>query len=190
MIYKFDLTADDYTAASLSSNTTRRVVRAYLPYALVLALAFWILLRHGVAASLVTSTAGAGVLFAGVLAYHGLTWRTSFGSAVRRYHEGPVRAILGLHTLELTDAGLNSSGPLHRTFRAWPSITAAAVSRSHVFFHTLFGIVYVLPLRAVEDVEGLLTTLKGKYGVSVLGGSGCFPSAGNVQLPRKPSSRA
>lgn len=171
MIYKFDLVADDYIAASLSSNKTRSVVRAYVPYALALALIFWILLRHAVEASFLASTVFAAVLFLGVLAYYGLTWQKSFTRVLKRYHEGPRHAILGAHTLELTDAGLNSSGPLHRSFRAWSAITDAVVSRSHIFFHTLFGVVYVLPLRAVDDVRSLLASLENKYGVNVTGSS-------------------
>ena len=169
MVYKFELVADDYIAASLSSNTTTAVIRAYLPYALLLALLFWILLRHAVAASFLLATVSAAALLMTMLAYYCLTWPKTFANALKRYHEGPRRSILGPHTLELTDAGLNSSGPLHRSFRAWPSITGAVVSRSHIFFHTLFGIVYVLPLRAVGDSATLLATLRSKYGISVTG---------------------
>jgi hypothetical protein len=169
MVYEFALTADDYIAASLSSNTTRNVLRGYVPYALALVLVFWIVLRHGVAASFLALTAFAGVLFVGTLVYYGLTWQKKFIDVLARYHDGPQKSILGPHTLELTDVGLFSSGPLHRSFRAWSSVTAAVVSPSHIFFHTLFGIVYVLPLRAVEDVGSLVSTLKGTYGVSVTG---------------------
>jgi hypothetical protein len=166
MIYKFDLIADDYAAASLSCTSTRSVVRSYVPYALVLALAFWILLRHGAEASSFASFAAAMALFLGMLAYYALTWQKTFARALVRYHEGPRSSILGPHTLELTENGLDSSGPLHRSFRAWASVTGAVVSPSHVFFPTLFGLVYVLPRRAIDDFARLIASLE-EYGVHV-----------------------
>ena len=168
MIYEFDLQADDYKAASLASMRTGRIVRAYVPYGLSVALVFWILLRVAVGAEEIAATAAAVILFLGFLGYYGLTWRSRFDRAFTRHYEGARGSILGPHTLELTDAGLNSSGPLHRSFRAWPSITRAVASRSHIFFHTLFGVVYVLPLRAVDKPGDLLATLQSRHAVQVV----------------------
>ena len=114
MKYNFDLKADDYIAASLSSNTTGRVIRSYLPNALLLTLAFWTLLRDAVSAPLLQATLMATALLLGILGYYAVTWRKRFENVLRQYHEGPRRSILGPHTLELTAAGLNSSGPLHQ----------------------------------------------------------------------------
>jgi hypothetical protein len=158
MVYKFDLTADDYIEASLAGHQTRAVLRAYALRALLPAVAVWIVGHDVEGVPILLSTAFAAVLFLGILAYYGLTWRKNFAASLARHYE-TRRSILGPHTLELTDAGLESSGPLHRSFRAWPSVTGAIASRSHVFIHTLFGIVYVLPLRAVEDSASLFVAL-------------------------------
>ena len=168
MIYTFDLMADDYIAMSLSSNKTSSVVRAYVPYAVLPALVLWILAHDVAAVPFLLSSVLATVLFLGILTYYGLSWKKNFANTLARYHEDPKRRlILGPHTLELTDAGLNSSGPLHRSFRAWSSITDVVAVQSHVLFHTSFGVVYVLPLRAVDDPTSLFAALKGKYGLTV-----------------------
>jgi hypothetical protein len=165
--FNFELMADDYIAASSSSNTTGRVIHSYLPYALLLTLVFWILLRDAVSVPFLQATLTATALLLGMFAYHAVTWRKRFEHMLRRYYGGPRRSILGPHTLELTAAGLNSKGPLHRSFRAWAAITGAVVTHSHVFFQTLFGIVYVLPLRAVDNAGALIVSLTGEYGVTV-----------------------
>jgi hypothetical protein len=162
MLYQFDMTSDDYVEMSLSATSTKSVVQGYKLHALVPALVLWIVVHDVAGISAVVSAALAVALFGGILAYHALTWRKTFGAKLREHHEGPVRAILGPHTLELTDEGLHSVGPMHRTFRAWPCITTVVTWRSYIFFHTLFGVVYVLPTRAVEDSGSLFSELKAR----------------------------
>lgn len=102
MLYKFDLTADDYIVMNLSSNNTNSVVRARVPYSLLLALAFWILLHDLSDAPTLPSTVAAIALFLGMLAYHGLTWRKNFANTLARYYEDSKRRqILGPHTPRL-----------------------------------------------------------------------------------------
>src|SRR5689334_1489243 len=123
MVYKFDLTADDYIETSLASNRRRAVLRAGELYALLAALAVWILVREVEGGSLLFATAFAAALFVGTLAYFAVTLRKNFASAVTQHYESR-RSILGPHTLELTDLGLESSGPLHRSL-------ALDITRSH-----------------------------------------------------------
>jgi hypothetical protein len=125
------------------------------------------LLRDAVSMPFLQATLMGTALLLGMFAYHAVTWRKRFENMLSLYYEGPRRSILGPHTLELTAAGLNSSSPLHQSFRAWPAITGAVVSNSHVFFQTLFGIVYVLPLRAVDNADALIVSLTSEYGVTV-----------------------
>src|SRR5262249_11227187 len=103
------------------------------------------------------------VMFALFLGYMLFMWRSTFTKRLALDYQAPERrAILGPHTLELADDGLHSPRPLHRAFRAWPSIAQALFTRSHCVLLTTFSILYVLPLRAVPDREALLAFLREK----------------------------
>lgn len=161
MIYEFDLQAPDYVAAGVGATTTSRIVRGYIPYALIAGLLAWIVAYAVNGQSARTAALAGVVVFTLFLGYLLFMWRSTFTKYLTKHYESPgKRVILGPHTLELADDGLHSQGPLHRSFRAWPSITQAVFTRSHCVFQTAFGIIYVLPLRAVPDRGALMAVLR------------------------------
>ena len=161
MIYQFDLQVADYVAAGVGATTMSRIVRGYAPYALIAGLIAWIVAYAVNGQSARTATVVGLVVFALVLFYLLFMWRSTFTKHLTRHYQSPAkRVILGSHTLELADDGLHSQGSLHRSFRAWPSITQAVFTGSHCIFQTAFSIIYVLPLRAVPDRDALITLLR------------------------------
>jgi len=167
MVYEFDLQVSDYIAGSLAATTNARLLRGYVPYALIAALVAWIVAYVVFGESTGIASIVGVVVFGLLLSYLLFIWRSTFTKTLTRYYDTPAkRAVLGPHTLELAEDGLHSQGPLHRSFRAWPAITQAVVTSSHCFFHTAFGLVYVLPMRAVPDRDALMAKLSGK-GIAV-----------------------
>src|SRR5262245_25006144 len=123
MIYEFDLQVADYVAAGVAATTTSRVVRGYIPYALIVGLIAWIVV-YAISGQSAGTASVAGVVVGGLLlGYFVFMWRSTFTKVLTKHYETPgKRIILGPHTLELADDGLHSQGPLHRSFRAWGSI--------------------------------------------------------------------
>jgi hypothetical protein len=161
MIYQFDLQGPDYVAAGVAATTTSRVVRGYIPYALITGLLAWIVVYAISGQNARTASIAGLVVFGLLLAYLVFMWRSTFTKVLTKHYQAPgKRMILGPHTLELADDGLHSHGPLHRSFRAWGSITQAVFTRSHCVFQTAFSILYVLPLRAVPDRDALIALLR------------------------------
>jgi hypothetical protein len=161
--YNFDLTADDYNRPTLDGYSWKPVVRYFLPHALCACLATYLMVRHWLVASVPAAITIAALVFSITLAAFAMNWRKAFLTTVKRYYDDPDRkAILGPHTLSITEAGLESVGPLHKSFRDWRSVTQVAFTKTQVLFYTAFGIVYVLPLRAVADAEALESFLKRK----------------------------
>lgn len=168
MKYEFELTMHDYMDMTMASLNSKEVVRSYVPHVLSGALITWIVAKHTFGASMLVASMIGLAVFAAGLVHHSMNWRRNYLNALSRHYDAPEqRAILGAHTLELTDDGINSSGPLHRTFRKWAAVTHASLTLSHCLFYTSFGVVYVLPLRAVEDREGLVTRIRDKHGVQL-----------------------
>src|SRR5262245_66431422 len=114
MVYEFDLQVPDYVAAGLAATTPSRVVRGYLPQALIVGLTAWIVV-YAVAGESAQAASIAGVLVFGLtLAYFLFIWRSTFTKVLTKHYQAPgKRVILGPHTLELADDGLHSQGPLH-----------------------------------------------------------------------------
>jgi len=156
MTYFFDLSAEDYSASSIAvSGGFRRLLRPYATHSLWLFLPLPIILTEAFSgafskAILVSVVVAAVYLLASILA-----WPHRVRRLVRRQYAGRSRIILGAHSLELSSAGLTSVGPQHRAFRTWASVTEVTKTSSHYFFSTLFGNVYVLPLRAVDSTVAL-----------------------------------
>jgi hypothetical protein len=164
MVYQFDLQVPDYVAAGIAATNTSRIVRGYMPYAVIAGLIAWIIAYVVNGQSARTAAVAGVVVFALFLGYLLFMWRSTFTKHLTKHYESPgKRVILGPHALELADDGLHSQGPLHRSFRAWPSITQAVFTRSHCVLQTAFSIMYVLPLRAVPDREVLKTLLREKH---------------------------
>jgi len=164
MVYEFELQVPDYVAAGVAATTTSRIVRGYIPYALIAGLIAWIVAYAVNGQSARTASVAGAVVFALFLGYLLFMWRSTFTKHLTNHYEAPgKRVILGPHTLELADDGLHSHGPLHRSFRAWPSITQAAFTGSHCVFQTAFSIIYMLPLRAVPDQDALIALLREKH---------------------------
>ena len=91
------------------------------------------------------------------LAIELLTWRPRLRRHVRAlYSQHPHTLLLGSHTLELRPDGLVSAGPQHTTFRSWAAVTGLIQSPSHLLLPTVYGNVYVLPLRAVSDTPATI----------------------------------
>jgi len=156
MTYELELTAADYSEKSLRAYSWSAVFRYFMPHSLCAALAAWLFATRMLDASPQAALVVALVFFVGTLGFFSLNWRQKFLATLRSHYEAPHRkGILGPHTLELTDAGLVSVGPLHQTFRDWRSITHVVFTGSQVLFHTAFGVVYVLPNRAVADMKAL-----------------------------------
>ena len=163
MKYQFDLGADDYRDMNLAAFRWKPVVLHFLPHSLCAALLVYVGAPWALQASHRGASIAAAVTFVVVLSWLALAWHRKVQGFVNAHYGDPRRKVIfGAHTLELTESGLESAGPMHRTFRDWRSVTEARVTDSQMQFNTVFGVVYILPLRAVPDLPALEQWLRDK----------------------------
>jgi hypothetical protein len=156
MTYHFDLTADDYRDMNLTSFTWWPAIGHYLPQSLCIGFVVVFAAPWALEASRSAAFIAGGVAFSIALIWYCQVWRKRFLASVNRHYVDPSRSVIfGPHTLTLTQAGLESTGPMHRSFRDWRCVTEARVTAKQVLFYTAFGVVYLLPTRAVEDLPAL-----------------------------------
>ena len=156
MTYHFDLTADDYREMNLAAYKWAPVLLHFLPHALCVALAVYVIAPWALQASSRGASIAAFVSFVSVLAWMSLSWHRKALGAINAHYGAPARSVIfGPHTLSFTDSGLESTGPMHRSFRDWRCVTEARVTKTQLLFYTAFGVIYILPLRAVQDLPAL-----------------------------------
>jgi len=160
--YSFVLAADDYVALN---RALCRGPRAFAPYGWLLGfpiatLVFWAAYA-GSRASMQFALVIAFVvlLLTVVLVPPVLWWRAQ--RSWRRYYSTPATApLLGPHQLSLREDGLESTGPNHRSWRAWPTVCHITEARDHLLLSTVYGNVYLLPWHAVSDRDALLSFVR------------------------------
>jgi hypothetical protein len=161
--FAFDLTAADLIAMNLSACESNAVYRRYANWwSATIALVALLLLSHAFSGALYEAFLAA--LLIGAASYFALPpwWRYRGRIKLREYYTSSAGQLLvGPHTLSLTAEGLESIGSHHRAFRSWVTVTRALITAEHVFLSTVFGNVYILPLRAVAAVEQVRAFLKG-----------------------------
>ena len=165
MTYQFELTAADYREMNLAAFRWTPVFLHYSIHAFCAALfvvvaALW---------ALQASTGGAAIagiiVYVAVLAWLSLAWRAKVLGAVGASYSAPSKQVIfGPHTLTFTELGLESTGPVHRSFRDWRAVTEVRVTNSQMLIYTAFGVVYILPLRAVPDLPALEKWLANRSG--------------------------
>ena len=164
MTYHFDLTADDYREMNLAAYKWLPVLLHFLPHALSASLAVYLIAPWALQASSQGASIAALVAFGSVLAWMFLSWHRKVLGAIDTHYGTPARSVIfGPHTLSLTDSGLESSGPMHRSFRDWRCVTEVRVTKTQVLFYTAFGVIYILPLRAVQDLPALEKWLSDRH---------------------------
>jgi hypothetical protein len=154
--YQFDLTAADYREMNLAAFRWPPVLLHYSIHALSAALLVLVAAPWALEASTGSAAVAASVVFVAVLAWLSLAWRAKALRAIDAADNTPSKhVIFGPHTLTFTDAGLESTGPVHRSFRDWRAVTEARITKTQMLIYTAFGVVYILPLRAVPDLPAL-----------------------------------
>jgi hypothetical protein len=150
--FSFDLTADDYREMNQAAYRWGPVLRHFFPHALCCALVVYLAAPWSVETSTRSASIAGIVTFCFALGYMSLTWHRKALDAVNaHYSNASRRVIFGPHTLTFNDSGLESVGPMHRTFRDWRCVTEVRVTQTQMLISTAFGVVYILPLRAVPD---------------------------------------
>lgn len=156
MTFHFDLSADDYREMNLAAFRWAPALRHFFPHALCYALVIYLAAPWALETSSRGASIAALIAFCFTLIWMSLTWRRRFLGAVDGHYSNAARKVIfGPHTLSFTDSGLESTGPMHRTFRDWRCVTEVRVTSTQMLIHTAFGVVYILPLRAVADLPAL-----------------------------------
>jgi hypothetical protein len=141
LVYSFDLNIADYIAMNMHPwRNNTRLVRGTAPSAgLVLIVAFFFLRVVG---GMVPEWAflAAGTIALCYLLFAPVLGRYRYGVRLRKYFgQPPANRLLGPHTLSIGPEGIESTGPYHRTFRAWPAVTGACVTADYTLIYTIFG---------------------------------------------------
>jgi hypothetical protein len=172
LAYSFDLGIEDYVAMCMGSWTWKQWFRGSAPSAGILFIAaffFLVTVGHMVP---VWGFVAAGIVALAYLALSPSLWRRRYEFRLRKYYsQHPVAKLLGPHTLTIAPEGIESTGPYHRTFRAWPSITLASITSKHTLIYTIFGNVYILPMRAVADAAEVRASLEAHLPADVIRGA-------------------
>ena len=170
LAYSFDLNIADYIAMNMHpwrNNTS--VFRGTAPAAGIVLIVAFFLLR--VVGDMVPDGAflAAGGIALCYLLLAPFWWRYRYGVRLRKYYgQPPADRLLGPHTLSIGPEGIESTGPYHRTFRAWPAVTGACVTADYTLIYTIFGKVYILPGRVVEDRAAVRRALEAYLPASTI----------------------
>jgi hypothetical protein len=156
MTFHFELTAADYREMNLAAFRWLPVFLHFTPHALSAGLLVWVAGGAAIAAL---------VVFVAVLSWLSVAWRNKALRAIdANYNIPSTQVIFGPHTLTFTEAGLESTGPVHRSFRDWRTVTEARITKTQMLIYTVFGVIYILPLRAVPDLPALENWLSDRSG--------------------------
>jgi hypothetical protein len=165
MTYHFELTAADYREMNLAVFRWGPIFLHYWPHALCAALVVFVAGPWALQASPGGAAIAASIVFIAVLAWLSIAWRRKALRAIDANYNAPSsQVIFGPHTLTFTDTGLESVGPVHRSFRDWRAVTEARVTKTQMLIYTAFGVIYILPLRAVADLPALEKWLGDRSG--------------------------
>jgi hypothetical protein len=165
MTFHFDLTAADYREMNHAAFRWPPVFWHYTPHALSAALLVWVAGPWALEASPSGAAIAALVVFVAALSWLSVEWRKKTLRAIDSHYNVPsTQVIFGPHTLTFTDAGIESAGPVHRSFRDWRAITGVRVTKAQMLISTVFGVIYILPLRAVADLPALEKWLSDRSG--------------------------
>jgi hypothetical protein len=170
LAYSFDLNIADYIAMNMHPwRDNTRLFRGIAPSAgIVLISAFFFLRVAGHMAPGWAFLAAGGIALCYLLVSP-LFWRYRYRARLRKYYgQPPADRLLGLHTLSIGPEGIESTGPYHRTYRAWPAVTGACVTADYTLIYTIFGNVYILPGRVVEDRAAVRRALEAHLPSSVI----------------------
>lgn len=161
LAYSFELTPEDYVAMNMNARAGMKpFLLAALPSSAALGLVLFAMLGLDRSRNLGSAALVATAVAIAFFVFQSLWWKYRLRRHFLKYYaRAPRDRLFGPHTLAISDEGIESTGPHHRTFRAWPAITQARFTADRLFLHTIFGAVYVLPLRAVANRDELREAL-------------------------------
>jgi YcxB-like protein len=152
--YSFELGVDDYVAMNMHrwrslGSWYRNTAKS--AWAVVLVVFAFLAFGHMQVDLALVAALGVAAVYLLISPWF---WRRRYVRCLRQhYGRPPADRLMGAHTLTIGPEGIESTGPYHRTSRAWPAVTEAFITSRYVLIHTIFGNVYILPRRAVSNPE-------------------------------------